>query len=153
MFTHLQAYFDQTKQQSILAQGADVASDVILQDSEQQSNRLQKAQPCSLCHHVCVDLEELDDAQEQLLKWMLYTDEEAQEEDLDEMVDYDELGAEEYEDIMEGELSVTTLPNLMQRVIEGLLLATKRAFPHRASIHLLLPESRTELHSKRRLKT
>lgn len=47
------------------------------------------------------DLEELDDAQEQLLKWMLYTDEEAQEEDLDEMVDYDELGAEEYEDIME----------------------------------------------------
>lgn len=55
-------------------------------------------------------MEELDDAQEQLLKWMLYTDEESQEEDLDEMVDYDALGAEEYEDLLEGE------PNRVQCV-------------------------------------
>ena len=44
-------------------------------------------------------LQELDSAQEELLKWMLYLDEEAQEADLDEMVDYEELGDEEYEEI------------------------------------------------------
>lgn len=47
------------------------------------------------------ELEELDAAQEDLLKWMLYLDEEGQEEDLDEMVDYDEYGDEEYAEIFE----------------------------------------------------
>lgn len=48
-----------------------------------------------------LELQELDEAQEDLLKWMLFLDEEAQEEDLDEMVDYDEFGDEEYEEIFE----------------------------------------------------
>jgi len=47
------------------------------------------------------ELEELDAAQEELLKWMLYLDKEEQQEDLDEMVDYSEFGDGEYEDIME----------------------------------------------------
>ena len=48
-----------------------------------------------------LELAELDDAQEQLLKWMMFTDEEAQEEDMDEMIDYDEFGDEEYEELYE----------------------------------------------------
>jgi hypothetical protein len=48
-----------------------------------------------------LELAELDDAQEQLLKWMLFNDEETQEEDMDEMVDYDEFGDEEYEELFE----------------------------------------------------
>ncbi|EFJ43709.1 plastid/chloroplast ribosomal protein S1 [Volvox carteri f. nagariensis] len=46
------------------------------------------------------ELQELDQAQEDLLKWMML-DEETQEEDLDEMVDYDEFGDEEYADMYE----------------------------------------------------
>lgn len=46
-------------------------------------------------------LDELDEAQEDLLKWMLFLDDAEQEEDLDEMIDYDEFGDEEYEEIFE----------------------------------------------------
>lgn len=46
-----------------------------------------------------VRLEELDDAQEQLIAWMMYKDDEQQEADLDEMVDYDEFGDEEYAEL------------------------------------------------------
>lgn len=48
-----------------------------------------------------IELQELDAAQEQLLKWMLTKSEEEQEADLDEMVDYDEFGDDEYADIYE----------------------------------------------------
>lgn len=48
-----------------------------------------------------LELQHLDAAQEDLLKWMLYVDEDAQEEDLDEMVDFEDLGDEEYEEIWE----------------------------------------------------
>lgn len=48
-----------------------------------------------------LELAELDEAQEQLLSWMLSTPEEQQEEELDEMVDYDEFGDEEYEELFE----------------------------------------------------
>ncbi|GAX80819.1 hypothetical protein CEUSTIGMA_g8254.t1 [Chlamydomonas eustigma] len=47
-----------------------------------------------------LELEELDSAQEQLLNWMMQNEEE-QEQDLDEMVDYDEFGDEEYEEMFE----------------------------------------------------
>ena len=47
-----------------------------------------------------LEVEELDAAQEQLLSWMMLGEEE-QEEDLDEMVDYDEFGDEEYEELYE----------------------------------------------------
>lgn len=47
-----------------------------------------------------LELEELDQAQEDLLKWMML-DETAQEEDLDEMVDYDEFGDEEFAELHE----------------------------------------------------
>ncbi|KAG2486232.1 hypothetical protein HYH03_015057 [Edaphochlamys debaryana] len=47
-----------------------------------------------------IELQELDAAQEDLLKWMML-DEETQEEDLDEMVDYDEFDDEEYADMHE----------------------------------------------------
>lgn len=49
--------------------------------------------------HLAEELElaELDAAQEQLLKWMM-KDEDEQEADLDEMVDYDEFGDDEYAD-------------------------------------------------------
>lgn len=47
-----------------------------------------------------LELEELDHAQEDLLKWMML-DETAQEEDLDEMVDYDEFGDEEFAELHE----------------------------------------------------
>ncbi|KAG2454148.1 hypothetical protein HYH02_001184 [Chlamydomonas schloesseri] len=47
-----------------------------------------------------MDLQELDQAQEDLLKWMML-DEATQEEDLDEMVDYDDFGDEEYADMYE----------------------------------------------------
>lgn len=47
-----------------------------------------------------LEVEELDSAQEQLLSWMML-DEEVQEQDLDEMVDYDEFGDEEYADLFE----------------------------------------------------
>ena len=47
-----------------------------------------------------LEVEELDSAQEQLLSWMMLGEEE-QEEDLDEMVDYDEFGDEEYEELYE----------------------------------------------------
>mmetsp|Transcript_30144 Transcript_30144/g.66828 ORF Transcript_30144/g.66828 Transcript_30144/m.66828 type:complete len:438 (-) Transcript_30144:933-2246(-) len=45
-----------------------------------------------------LELEELDREQEKLLNWM-YLPEDAQEEDLDEMIDYDEMGDEEYADL------------------------------------------------------
>ncbi|KAF5830247.1 plastid ribosomal protein S1 [Dunaliella salina] len=48
-----------------------------------------------------LQLAELDASQEQLLSWMMNVDEEDQEEDLDEMVDYDEFGDEEYEELFE----------------------------------------------------
>jgi hypothetical protein len=48
-----------------------------------------------------LDLAELDSAQEQLLAWMLTSDEEQQEADLDEMVDYDEFADDEYEALFE----------------------------------------------------
>ncbi|KAG1679620.1 hypothetical protein FOA52_006137 [Chlamydomonas sp. UWO 241] len=47
---------------------------------------------------AALELEELDAAQEQLLSWMMKGEEE-QEEDLDEMVDYDEFGDDEYADM------------------------------------------------------
>lgn len=47
------------------------------------------------------ELEELDAAQEDLLKWMLYLDKEEQQEDLDEMVDYSEFADGEFEEIYE----------------------------------------------------
>jgi small subunit ribosomal protein S1 len=47
-----------------------------------------------------LELEELDSAQEHLLNWMMRSEEE-QEQDLDEMVDYDEFGDEEYEEMFE----------------------------------------------------
>lgn len=47
-----------------------------------------------------LEIEELDVAQEQMLKWMALGDEE-QNDDLDEMVDYDEFGDEEYEEIFD----------------------------------------------------
>lgn len=48
-----------------------------------------------------MELQELDAAQEQLLKWMLTKTEEEQDADLDEMVDYDEFGDDEYADMVE----------------------------------------------------
>jgi hypothetical protein len=47
-----------------------------------------------------LEIEELDAAQEQMLKWMAL-DEREQDEDLDEMVDYDEFGDDEYEELFE----------------------------------------------------
>uniref|UniRef100_A0A7R9VUN4 S1 motif domain-containing protein n=1 Tax=Chlamydomonas euryale TaxID=1486919 RepID=A0A7R9VUN4_9CHLO len=47
-----------------------------------------------------LEVEELDAAQEQLLSWMMKDDDE-QNADLDEMVDYDEFGDEEYADLYE----------------------------------------------------
>lgn len=47
------------------------------------------------------ELAELDAAQEDLLKWMLYVPEDAQDSDLDEMVDYDEFADDEYEEVWE----------------------------------------------------
>lgn len=44
-------------------------------------------------------LQELDEAQENLLKWMLFLDSDAQEADLDEMEDLEEIGDEEYEEL------------------------------------------------------
>lgn len=58
-------------------------------------------QPISDAEFQELELAELDAAQEQVLSWMLFTDEEQQEEDLDEMVDYDEFGDEEYEELFE----------------------------------------------------
>ncbi|KAL6757385.1 plastid/chloroplast ribosomal protein S1 [Haematococcus lacustris] len=48
-----------------------------------------------------LELSELDAAQEQLLSWMMFTEEAQQEEELDEMVDYDEFGDEEYAELFE----------------------------------------------------
>ena len=42
---------------------------------------------------------ELDEAQENLLKWMLYLDSDEQAADLDEMVDAEDVGDEEFADI------------------------------------------------------
>jgi hypothetical protein len=42
---------------------------------------------------------QLDEAQENLLKWMLFLDADAQEADLDEMVDQEDVGDEEYADL------------------------------------------------------
>lgn len=47
------------------------------------------------------DIAELDAAQEDLLKWMLYVPEDAQAQDLEEMVDYDEFADDEYEEVWE----------------------------------------------------
>lgn len=58
-------------------------------------------QPISAEELSELQLAELDGAQEQLLAWMMNVDEEAQEEELDEMVDYDEFGDEEYEELFE----------------------------------------------------
>mmetsp|Transcript_17096 Transcript_17096/g.42846 ORF Transcript_17096/g.42846 Transcript_17096/m.42846 type:complete len:435 (-) Transcript_17096:959-2263(-) len=57
--------------------------------------------PISAAELAELELAELDAAQEQVLSWMLFTDEEQQEQDLDEMVDYDEFGDEEYEELFE----------------------------------------------------
>lgn len=46
-----------------------------------------------------MELQALDAAQEQLLKWMLTKTDEEQDADLDEMVDYDEFGDDEYADM------------------------------------------------------
>lgn len=48
-----------------------------------------------------MELAELDAAQEQVLTWMLNHTEQQHEEDLDEMVDYDEFGDEEYAEIQD----------------------------------------------------
>eukprot|EP00967_Tisochrysis_lutea_P015336 scaffold17274_cov17-Tisochrysis_lutea.AAC.1 len=55
---------------------------------------------CTALHTGFV-LARLDNAQVQLLSWMMNVDEEDQEEELDEMVDYDEFGDEEYEELFE----------------------------------------------------
>jgi hypothetical protein len=44
-------------------------------------------------------LQQLDDAQENLLKWMLFLDSDAQEADLDEAVDQEDVGDEEFEEL------------------------------------------------------
>jgi len=44
-------------------------------------------------------VQELDDAQENLLKWMLFLDSDQQEADLDEAVDQEDVGDEEFEDL------------------------------------------------------
>jgi small subunit ribosomal protein S1 len=46
-------------------------------------------------------LDELDEAQEELLKWMLFTDEQTQDDDMDEMVDYDEFDEDVDDDMYE----------------------------------------------------
>jgi predicted RNA-binding protein (virulence factor B family) len=48
-----------------------------------------------------LDLAELDATQEQLLAWVMNTEEQQQEEDMDEMVDYEEFGDEEYAELQE----------------------------------------------------
>ncbi len=48
-----------------------------------------------------LELEELDAAQEQLLKWAMFASEAEQDEELDEMVDYDEFADDEYEELFE----------------------------------------------------
>ncbi|KAJ9510236.1 hypothetical protein QJQ45_015719, partial [Haematococcus lacustris] len=48
-----------------------------------------------------LELAELDAAQEQLLSWMMFTEEAQQEEELDEMVDYDEFVDDEYAELFE----------------------------------------------------
>ncbi len=47
------------------------------------------------------ELDELDASQEELIKWMLFLDNDAQDADLDEMVDYDEYADDEYEQLFE----------------------------------------------------
>jgi hypothetical protein len=44
-------------------------------------------------------VQQLDEAQEDLLKWMLFLDSDAQEADLDAMVDQEDVGDEEFEDL------------------------------------------------------
>jgi small subunit ribosomal protein S1 len=47
------------------------------------------------------EVDELDASQEELIKWMLFLDTDAQEADLDEMVDYEEYADDEYEQLFE----------------------------------------------------
>jgi small subunit ribosomal protein S1 len=71
------------------------------QQPEGEQPQVTAAAPIDQADGRQYELEELDAAQEDLLKWMLYLDKEEQQEDLDEMVDYSEFGDGEYEDIME----------------------------------------------------
>lgn len=50
---------------------------------------------------VEAEIDELDASQEELIKWMLFLDKDAQEDDLDEMVDYEEYADDEYEQLFE----------------------------------------------------
>jgi hypothetical protein len=47
------------------------------------------------------EVDELDASQEELIKWMLFLDNDAQDGDLDEMVDYEEYADDEYEQLFE----------------------------------------------------
>lgn len=69
--------------------------------SAAQGEVMQPAAGTSAVSAEELELEELDEAQEELLSWMLYTDEDKQDEDLAEMVDYDEFGDEEYAELYE----------------------------------------------------
>lgn len=71
------------------------------QQPEGEQPQVTAAAPIDQADTRQYELEELDAAQEELLKWMLYMDKDEQQEDLDEMVDYSEFGDGEYEDIME----------------------------------------------------
>ncbi|KIZ06677.1 30S ribosomal protein S1 [Monoraphidium neglectum] len=66
------------------------------QPSEQQPEALSVADP-ELEQSLAVH--ELDAAQEDLLKWMLFLDSDQQEKDLDEMEDLEEVGDEEYAEL------------------------------------------------------
>lgn len=71
---------------------------------EEQAPQVPQAVPVEEVDAVVVEeleLQALDDAQEQLLKWMLTKTDEEQDADLDEMVDYDEFGDDEYADMQE----------------------------------------------------
>lgn len=74
---------------------------------EEQAAQPQEAvEPVDALQVEEMELHELDAAQEQLLKWMLTKTEEEQDADLDEMVDYDEFGADEYADMQEEVLTM-----------------------------------------------
>ena len=70
-----------------------------------------------------LQLAELDGAQEQLLSWMMNVDEEDQDEELDEMVDYDEFGDEEYEELFEDveELMTSNEDNSQLKVADKVM--------------------------------
>lgn len=89
-------------------------SDGISNDLSILKNKLKIS---DLTHEEIADLEldELDAAQEQVLAWMLFKSAEEQQQDLDELIDYDEFDEEEYEGLFEE----------MEQLVAGSLAAAQ----------------------------